>query len=442
MSWANVLSMADCNAAVADLYAFDPKTGHAYTMLILRLRKVGSTPFEDRSLAAIARCTRHFWVTRAWPALQELFEVRDGRLFHPEVEGLRGQGSYPREVEAPSDRRRQAAQVAANARWGGRSNLNVVSGDDAANGTAAHANASESHTGNDAISMTSAYASDAISASDASAGASVIASSAGSDRMPDASRASGAGSLSQQRDSLSEGSKIQTDSLGERAPARAGQPAGAMRSDAITDAMAHANASESHAEMGGTPNRTSGKKIPIPPLWKPSAECESEARQYGYEAADLAPGFRDYYLGNGVRAADWDAMFRTWCRRQADHDGRQRQGNMALPISGGAAAPEPPEDPADTISLLNDDPDNPRIVAAWIPARARLRAELGEAAWHTCRAMVLGGLDGDEIVIMLPGEFARDLVRERFGPRIVAPLLQAYPEARRVDFRVNAPRAA
>jgi hypothetical protein len=100
-------------------------------------------------------------------------------------------------------------------------------------------------------------------------------------------------------------------------------------------------------------------------------------------------------------------------------------------------APEPPEDPAATVRLLHQDDDNPRLVAAWAPTRTELRAELGEGAWHLCRHMILGGLEGDEIVILLHTPFICDQVRERYGPRVETSLLRAYPEARRVDFRVT-----
>lgn len=100
-------------------------------------------------------------------------------------------------------------------------------------------------------------------------------------------------------------------------------------------------------------------------------------------------------------------------------------------------APEPPEDPAATIACLNDDPDNPLLVAAWEPLRASLKAQLTEAEYRTwVRDMKLGGLDGDEIVLLLPNQFACDRVRDHYGARIRGLWKQAYPEARRVDFRV------
>ena len=87
MAWVNALSLADVNDFVSESYAFEAKTAQAYTLLMMRLRRVGSLPADDdKSLASIARCTRHFWNTRAWPVLKEIFEVRDGRLFHPGVE--------------------------------------------------------------------------------------------------------------------------------------------------------------------------------------------------------------------------------------------------------------------------------------------------------------------------------------------------------------------
>lgn len=425
MSWANTLSMADCNAAVADLYAFDPKTGHAYAMLILRLRKVGSIPFDDRGLAAIARCTKHFWINRAWPALQELFEVRDRRLYHPEVQGLRGMGSYPPEAETPNERRRQAAQVAANARWAGRSNLNVVQDE-------WHAIASESHTQSHAISNTSAYVSDAISDAGASRTASAGASGPTSDRIPDASPASDAPSLSQQRDSLREGSKNQAESLGERAPARADAP---MRSDAISDATASPNASGSHAGSQTTPRPTKPQKTPIPRDWEPSLEGVAAARKKGLDPALVAANFRDWHIGHGMEQADWDARFRIWLEREQGQDVSRRQGNMPMPIETPGAL----ENPSDTVEWLNPhDPDNPRLLDAWTAIRQGLKAEVTPGAYRSwLQPMILRGLDGDEIVITLPSLFLCDRVRSEYGPQIQARWRPAYPEAHRVDFRVN-----
>jgi hypothetical protein len=105
-----------------------------------------------------------------------------------------------------------------------------------------------------------------------------------------------------------------------------------------------------------------------------------------------------------------------------------------------APSPEPPEDPAASIAWLSNDPDNPRLAASWPGIRAALREQVGDAeycAW--VRPLVLLGLDGDEIVLALPSGFVRDRVRDHHGPRIGQLWLAAYPEARRVDFRVRAP---
>jgi len=100
--------------------------------------------------------------------------------------------------------------------------------------------------------------------------------------------------------------------------------------------------------------------------------------------------------------------------------------------------PEPPEDPAATVAWeCPNDPDNPRLAAAWTPMRTTLKTEGSAGDWRTLRFMILGGLDGDEIVISLPTTFMRDWVRDKYGPRITLLWKQGYPEARRVDFRVR-----
>lgn len=450
-AWVNAFTIEQCNEALADTYDLDAKLTGVWHRLICFLRKNGSVPFVERRLAMIAGVTKAYWVKTAWPTFEGVFQVIDGRLFHPEIRGLRGQGSYPEEL---GQRRRQAAQIAANARWGGRSNLNVVPGWDGPAGAPeaapapapGDAIASESHAGNDAISTTSAYAFDAIfdagASAPASASASPSASGSDADRMPDASAVSRADSLSQQRDSLREGRQELTESPGERARARApvrSDAAGHAIGDATGHATQHANASESHAASHPALRPSGAKKIPIPIDWRPSLDGESEARQWGYQAADLAPGFRDYYLGHGITAADWDAMFRNWCRRQGDQDGRKRQGNIPLPIAGGASA-EPPEDPAATVALLNPtDPDNARLVERWPEARAAMRTEAPEAEYRSwLRGMRLGGLDGDEIVMLVASGFVSDWVRDHYGPRINAWWKARYPAAHRVVFRVDA----
>ena len=78
------------------------------------------------------------------------------------------------------------------------------------------------------------------------------------------------------------------------------------------------------ARARGPTNSHSGEEgTKIDPAWQPRlAECE-----VGYELelddraitaeADL---FRDYYLGNGEKREDWNAVFRTWLRRVPSFD--------------------------------------------------------------------------------------------------------------------------
>jgi DnaA-like protein len=426
-SWVNSLSMDQCNELLAETYDLDAKQTGALMRIVGFLRKNGAIPFVERRLAMVAGVTRAYWTKTAWPIFQRIFQVDpDGNLFHPDIRGLRGRGSYPPDTEA--DRRSVAGKIAANARWGGRASLNVVP---AYNGPEGDAIASESHAGNGAISSTSAYASDAISDAIVSPAASAGASPSDADRISGASAASRAPSLSQQRDSLREGSKTQVESLGERERARAPMRSDATP-DAIPDATGGAIASESHAPLA-RPARP--KTTPIPRDWEPSLEGVAAAQRKGLDASLVAANFRNWHIGHGLLQADWDARFLVWLEREQEQDASRRQGNMAMPIAG--TAPEPPEDPATTVAWSDPhDPDNPALVAPWAAMRPQLR-DASRTEWAMLRQMVLNGLDGDEIVISLPSTFLRDWVRQHYGERITALWKQAYPEARRVDFRVN-----
>ena len=87
-----------------------------------------------------------------------------------------------------------------------------------------------------------------------------------------------------------------------------------------------------------------------------------------------------------------------------------------------------------------DQPQNgdARIDEQWSRVRARLQSEIGEIEYRTLlRQMRLGGLEGDEVAILLPTKFLRDWVRGHYGDRLTALWQVENRQIRRADFRVG-----
>ena len=55
----------------------------------------------------------------------------------------------------------------------------------------------------------------------------------------------------------------------------------------------------------------------IPADWQPNDACLAYAREHypSMPVSTEAENFRDYYLGTGTKRIDWDATWRTWCRK-------------------------------------------------------------------------------------------------------------------------------
>lgn len=100
--------------------------------------------------------------------------------------------------------------------------------------------------------------------------------------------------------------------------------------------------------------------------------------------------------------------------------------------------PEPPEDPAATVALIHPhEPDNALLVERWPAFRTMLKTEAPEAEYRSwLRGMKLGGLDGDEIVMLFISDPVRDWVTRNFGSRLNAWWKTEYPEAHRVVCRI------
>ncbi len=82
--------------------------------------------------------------------------------------------------------------------------------------------------------------------------------------------------------------------------------------------------------------------------------------------------------------------------------------------------------------------DTSQLPAQWTRIRARLQGEVGELEYRNwLRQMTLGGVDGDEITVLLPTRFLCDWVRSRYGDRLNSLWQEENPAVRRVDVRVG-----
>ena len=79
-----------------------------------------------------------------------------------------------------------------------------------------------------------------------------------------------------------------------------------------------------------------------------------------------------------------------------------------------------------------------QIVSGWAKIRGRLREEVGDSEYKSwLRQMTLHGVDGDEVVILLPTRFMRDWVNSHYGDRLRALWHAECPSVRRVEIRVS-----
>ena len=82
--------------------------------------------------------------------------------------------------------------------------------------------------------------------------------------------------------------------------------------------------------------------------------------------------------------------------------------------------------------------DMTEIPTQWSHIRARLQSEVGEVEYRNwLRQITLGGLDGDEVVLLLPTRFLSDWVRSHYGDRLTALWRAENPMVRRVEVRVG-----
>ncbi len=79
----------------------------------------------------------------------------------------------------------------------------------------------------------------------------------------------------------------------------------------------------------------------IPPDWAPSIAGHDFARNLGLNPQETFDQFRDYWLSvSGAKGcrSDWDATWRTWCRRANDFAGRGRSSGNRPKVDGFSAA--------------------------------------------------------------------------------------------------------
>lgn len=348
--WCEELSPAARAGLLADLDWLNPKNGRVYLRLMLYIARFGSAPDDDR-LAEHLGVSKQYWKKRAWPSLEDMFEIRGNRIYHPEIGG------------APDVRRKAAAQVAAQARWGSKPQVIFGAGE----GAHGSVTASESHAESHGNSMRGASEAHAVFDANACSDASPDAFGAS-----DASRAPSpflASSASFQPTVQTKESKEESESGGVDARASADAPAHAsgMPSDAITACVtgseSHAithpgNASESHANghaithpVTASPSHANGYtkpdvngcaeppvlqtrssvKAPITDDWQPTAEAVREIDERGCDPALVAEKYRAWCRDGDRWSADHDAGFRLfYLKEHPPH----RQNHTTKPAKG------------------------------------------------------------------------------------------------------------
>jgi chromosomal replication initiator protein len=92
-------------------------------------------------------------------------------------------------------------------------------------------------------------------------------------------------------------------------------------------------------------------------------------------------------------------------------------------------------------SLADDDAPcgaDPALAAHWARVRERLQGDVGEVEFRMwLRPMTLGGVDGDEVTLLLPTRFLRDWVRGHYADKLNDLWQQENKRVRRVDIRVG-----
>jgi chromosomal replication initiator protein len=92
---------------------------------------------------------------------------------------------------------------------------------------------------------------------------------------------------------------------------------------------------------------------------------------------------------------------------------------------------------SESMARSSSEPQNDgNLVNQWGSVRAKLQQEVGDVEYRTWLKQVsLGGLNGDELTLMLPTRFLRDWVAKEYGALIEAIWQTENPGVRSVDIR-------
>jgi hypothetical protein len=355
MSWAMELSPAGFDEMLGGLAVMDRKTAIGWLRLTSYLRRFGSCPADESSLASIMGMTVRYLTTKAWPFLADrLVLSEDGaRYFDPDITAERSR----RPAGVPAARGKNPLfQKLANLRWGKRDAQTDPAADAPAHASP-HAGRMRTDAETHAIPMRGASENDAAAASpDASPDA--AAASPDASGASDASRAptlslspsplESHGDSEVESERESQGARMRDDAPAHAEPMRgasgthakidASTPApGDAKIDAPTPAPGRQTgpASGTRQQLAATTSM-SAPLVPLPAGWAPSPEGVAEAKRLGLDPTAQAERFRQWNTGKGHLAADWDAMFLIWLSRHVEHTARHQQ-SLTMPIAGGLA---------------------------------------------------------------------------------------------------------
>jgi hypothetical protein len=93
-------------------------------------------------------------------------------------------------------------------------------------------------------------------------------------------------------------------------------------SESETDTETESDTEQKVGESGASAPTPTKRGHRLPEDWTVSDAGRAFAAEQGLDADRVAEAFRDYWLaatGATARKLDWDAAYRTWCRRQADN---------------------------------------------------------------------------------------------------------------------------
>ncbi len=90
---------------------------------------------------------------------------------------------------------------------------------------------------------------------------------------------------------------------------------------------------------------------------------------------------------------------------------------------------------------ISDSAHDGNLANQWASVRAKLQQEVGDVEYRTwLKQVALGGLNGDELLLMLPTRFLRDWVSKEYGALIVAIWQAENPAIRGVEIRAQPSR--